>query len=71
MRTNCDLWCWIFKDSPGRRLLNRNRCICGVACEHLPGLSHPHSNRISATVGAFGSLVLAFAMAPSFSFLNQ
>ena len=34
-------------------------------------ISHHHSNRISATVGAFSSLVMAFAMAPPFSFLNQ
>lgn len=32
---NCDLWCWIFKDSLSRRLLNRSRCIYGVAYERL------------------------------------
>ena len=36
-----------------------------------PKRATPYSNRISATVGAFGSRVLAFAIAPSFSFLNQ
>lgn len=35
MWRNCDLWCWIFKDSLNRRLLNRSRCIYGVAYERL------------------------------------